>query len=55
MRANPCLEKNLIFLYVLNHFNMFILKNKKNIILIHFNIKIILKNNLNYIPKQASR
>jgi hypothetical protein len=49
------LFQNNIFLVFSNHFNMLILKiifkNKKNIILILFWIKIILKNNHNYILK----
>jgi hypothetical protein len=43
--------KNLIFLYVLDHFDILILKkllkNKKNIILMHFDTKITLKSNHN--------
>jgi len=48
--------KNNIF-YILNHFNVLILKivlkNKKNIILIHFNTKNILKNNYKHLPKHT--
>ena len=52
-----CLGKNLIFLYVLDYFDELILKiflkNKKNIILMYFSTKNILKNNRNYTPKQS--
>jgi hypothetical protein len=51
------LGKNLIFLYVLDYFDELILKiflkNKKNIILMYFSTKNILKNNRNYTPKQS--
>jgi hypothetical protein len=46
-----CLKN--LFIYLLKikffiYFDMLILKNKKNIILIYFSIKNILKNNRNY-------
>jgi hypothetical protein len=44
------------FLYILDYFDILILKiifkNKKNIILIYFKIKNILKSNSNHISKQ---
>ena len=48
---NNC--EKIIFLYILYHFNVFILKliflKKLNIILLHFNIKNTLKINCNHI------
>ena len=41
------------YFFILNRFDTLILKNKKNIILMHFGMKNTLKNNHNHTLKQA--